>query len=78
MNEFEKLGIKLERSGKTEKLKSLAESEEGRAVSKAVDADALRDAVKSGDAKALRTILSQVLATSEGQKLAENLKNAMK
>lgn len=78
VNEFEKLGKELERQGKTEKLKSLADSDEGRAVSRMVDADALRNAAKSGDAKALKEILSQVLSTSEGQKLAENLKNAMK
>lgn len=78
VNEFEKIGKELERQGKTEKLKSLADSDEGRAVSRMVDADAVRKAAKSGDAEALRTILSQVLSTSEGQKLAENLKNAMK
>ena len=77
VNEFEKIGKELERCGKTEKLKSLADSDEGRAVSRMVDADAVRKAAKSGDAAALKTILSQVLSTSEGQKLAESLKKAM-
>ena len=78
VNEFEKIGKELHRQGKTEKLKSLADSEEGRAVSQMVDADAVRKAAINGDAAALRTILSQVLSTSEGRKLAESLKNAMK
>ena len=77
VNDFEKLGRELQRQGKTEKLKSLADSEEGRAVSRMVDAEALQKAAKSGDAAALKSILSQVLSTSEGQRLAESLKKAM-
>lgn len=78
VNEFEKIGEELRRQGKTDKLKSLADSDEGRAIGRMVDADAVREAAKHGDAAALKTILSQVLSTSEGQKLAENIKNAMK
>ena len=78
VNDFEKIGRELQRQGKTEKLKSLADSEEGRAVSRMIDAEAVQKAAKSGDAAALKTILSQVLSTSEGRRLAENLKEAMK
>lgn len=77
VNEYEKIGKELQRQGKTDKLKSLADSEEGKAVSRMVDADAVRNAAKSGDAAALKQILSQVLSTSEGQRLAESLKKAM-
>lgn len=77
VNDFEKLGRELQRQGKTEKLKSLADSEEGRAVSRMVDAEAVQKAVKSGDAAALKSMLSQVLSTSEGQRLAESLKKAI-
>lgn len=77
VNDFERIGRELERQGKAEKLKSLADSEEGKAISQMIDADAVRKAAKSGDTAALKTILSQVLATSEGQRLAENLKKAM-
>ena len=77
VNDFEKLGRELQRQGKTEKLKSLADSEEGRAVSRMVDAEAVQKAAKSGDAAALKSILSQVLSTSEGKRLAESLKKAM-
>ena len=77
VNDFEKLGRELQRQGKTEKLKSLAESEEGRAIGRMVDAEAVQKAAKSGDAEALKSILSQVLSTSEGRRLAESLKKAM-
>ena len=77
LNEFEKIGRELQRQGKTEKLKSLADSEEGKAVSRMIDAEAVQKAAKSGDAAALKNILSQVLSTSEGQRLAESLKKAM-
>ena len=78
VNEFEKIGKELQRQGKTEKLKSLADSEEGKAVSRMIDAEAVQKAARSGDAAALKTILSQVLSTSEGQRLAQSLKDAMK
>ena len=77
LNEFEKIGRELQRQGKTEKLKSLADSEEGKAVSRMVDAEAIQKAAKSGDAAALKNILSQVLSTNEGKQLAESLKKAM-
>lgn len=77
MNEFEKIGRELQRQGKTEKLKNLADSEEGKAVSRMIDAEAVQKAARSGDAAALKNILSQVLSTSEGQRLAESLKKAM-
>ena len=77
LNEFEKIGRELQRQGKTEKLKNLADSEEGKAVSRMIDAEAVQKAARSGDAAALKNILSQVLSTSEGQRLAESLKKAM-
>ena len=77
VNDFERIGRELERQGKAEKLKNIADSEEGKAISRMIDAEAVQKAAKSGDAAALKTILSQVLATSEGQRLAENLKKAM-
>ncbi len=77
LNEFEKIGRELQRQGKTEKLKNLADSEEGEAVSRMIDAEAVQKAARSGDAAALKNILSQVLSTSEGQRLAESLKKAM-
>lgn len=77
VNDLEKLGRRLEESGKSDKLRSLADSADGRAVSRMVDADEIGRAAKSGDMQALRDILRGVLSTDEGKRLAENIKKAM-
>lgn len=77
MNELERLGKQLSESGKTEKLKSIADSADGRAISNMFDAAEVGRAAKSGDMAALQGILSKVLSTDEGRRLAENLKKAM-
>ena len=69
MKDLEKLGAELNKSGKGEKLKSIADSAEGKAISRMVDSARVEQAAKSGDTAALRDILSQVLA--------EKLKKAM-
>lgn len=77
MKDLERLGEELGRSGKGERLKSLADTAEGKAVSRMVDQEKLERAAKSGDTAALKDILSQVLSTDEGKRLAEKLKKAM-
>lgn len=77
MKDLERLGEELSRSGKGERLKSLADTAEGKAVSRMVDQEKLERAAKSGDTTALKDILSQVLSTDEGKRLAEKLKKAM-
>lgn len=77
MKDLERLGEELVKSGKSEKLKSIADSDEGRAIGRMVDAASVEKAAKSGDMEALRGILTQVLNTDEGKKLAEKLKKAM-
>ena len=77
MKDLEKLGAELNKSGKGEKLKSIADSAEGKAISRMVDSARVEQAAKSGDTAALRDILSQVLSTDEGKCLAEKLKKAM-
>lgn len=77
MKDLERLGEELSRSGKGERLKSLADTAEGKAVSRMVDQEKLEQAAKSGDTAALKDILSQVLSTDEGKRLAEKLKKAM-
>lgn len=77
MKDLERLGEELDRSGKSEKLKSVADSAEGRAISRMIDQSRVEQAAKSGDTAALRDILSQVLSTDEGKRLAEKLKKAM-
>ena len=56
---------------------SLADSAEGRAVSRMLDPAAVEKAAQSGDTAALQSILSDVLSTDEGKRLAERLKKAM-
>lgn len=77
MNDLEKLGEQLCKSGKSDKLKSLADSADGKAVSRMVDSEAVQKAAKSGDMAALQNILRGVLSTDEGKRLAESLKKAM-
>lgn len=77
MNDLEKLGRRLEESGKSDKLRSLADSADGKAVSRMVDAEKIGAAAKSGDMAALQNILRGVLSTDEGKRLAENIRKAM-
>ncbi len=74
---FENVGRELERRGKAGDIKKLAESPDGQRVGRMVDAKALETAAKSGDSEALRSILSSVLNTAEGQRLAENVRRLM-
>lgn len=77
MKDLENLGRRLEQSGKSDKLRQLAESADGKAVSRMVDAEKIGKAAKSGNMAALQDILRGVLSTEEGKRLAENLKKAM-
>lgn len=77
MKDLENLGRRLEQSGKSDKLRQLADSADGKAVSRMVDAEEIGKAAKSGDMAALQDILRGVLSTEEGKRLAENLKKAM-
>ena len=77
MQNFEQVGRELERRGKTDKIKALAESADGQRLSQMVDAEKIEQAAKSGDGDSLRRLLSSVLGTAEGQRLAENLKKLM-
>ena len=77
MKDLEKLGQELQKSGKTDKLRSLADSADGQAIGRMIDPAEVERAAKSGDAAALQSILTQVLSTDEGKRLAESLKRAM-
>ena len=77
MQNFELLGKEPERRGKTEAVKKLAESPEGKSLAAMIDPQAVEQAARSGDADALRQLLSTVLSTREGQRLAENVRKMM-
>lgn len=77
MQNFEKLGQELDRMGKTEDIKKLAESDIGQRISRMVDAQAVEAAARSGDSQSLQQMLSQVLSTDEGRQLAESVQKLM-
>ena len=77
MQDLEQLRRELERQGKAEKLKALADSAEGQKIGKMVDAEKLSEAARTGDTAALRELLSRVLGTAEGRALAENVRKMM-
>ena len=77
MQNFEQLGKELERRGKAEDIKRLAQSEDSVKLAGMIDALEIEQAARSGDGDALRRMLSTVLATPEGQKLAEKVRKRM-
>lgn len=77
MQNFEHLGKELERRGKTEEVKRLAESPEGQKLAGMIDPAQIEQAARSGDSEALRQMLSSVLSTQEGRRLAESVRKMM-
>lgn len=77
MQNFEDLGKELSRRGKTEQLKALAETDDVQRLSRMLDSATVEKAAKSGDGQALKDILSQVLSTAEGQRLAQSVQQMM-
>ena len=78
MKSFEELGRELERRGKTEDIKRIAESEDGQRLGRMVDAGDVERAARAGDSAALQEMLRRVLSTDEGRRLAENVRKIMK
>ena len=78
MQDVQKTARALEQSGKADQLRRLAESDAGREISRMVDAAAVEQAAKSGDQAALSKILTQVLSTDAGRRLAQQLNETMK
>jgi len=77
LTRFEDIGRELERRGKSDKIKQLAESPDGQRLSNIIDVKAVESAAKSGDSAALSGILSKVLSTEEGRRLAEDIRKMM-
>ena len=78
MKSVEELGRELERRGKTEDIKRIAESEDGQKLGRMVDAGDVERAARAGDSAALQEMLRRVLSTDEGRRLAENVRRMMK
>lgn len=78
MAKLEELGKELERSGKADALRRLADSEDGQRLARRLDTDALERAARGGDADALAALLRGVLGTPEGKRLAQSVEELMK
>lgn len=76
--DIEKITGELEKSGKADKLRELADSEDCRALGAMLDAAAVAKAVSNGDSNAISGILRQVLSTEEGKRMARKINEAMK
>ena len=77
MQNFEQIGRELERLGKADQLRKLADSPDSAKLAGMIDADAIGRAARSGDADALKKLLGSVLRTKEGMRLAENIRKMM-
>lgn len=76
MGKLEELQRQLERQGKTGALASLAGSEDGKRLERQLDS-ALLQRAQQGDGDALRQLLTQVLKSGEGQRLAAQVRQLM-
>ena len=77
MQDLEQLGRQLQKSGKADAVKKLAETPEGKRLGAMLDGKAVEAAAKKGDTAALQGIWQQVLATGEGRALAAQLQELM-
>jgi hypothetical protein len=69
MQDLEKLAQELQRGGQAQELRHLAASADGQRLGGMVDRAALAEALKKGDANALKGIMGRLLSTAEGQRL---------
>ena len=76
MGKLDELQRQLERQGKTGALAALTESEDGKRLEKSLDS-ALLTRAQQGDGAARRQLLTQVLASGEGQRLAAQVQKLM-
>lgn len=77
MQNISDLGRELEKRGKADDIKRLAQSPDGEKLKNLIGEAEIEKAVSSGDAAALKKILGSVLSTEEGRRLAENVRRMM-
>ena len=65
----------MKNSPHAQQLKAAAASPEGQRLAKQLDARAVEQAARSGDAAALKNILTQILSTPDGKALAQRLQD---
>ena len=77
MKNFEDMERRLERSGKGDAVRAIAASKDGQKLMEKLDTEKIERAVQTGDSDALRQILSEVLRTGEGRRIAKQLSDTM-
>ena len=77
MNGLEQIAKGLSESGKKGELERLAASKDGKKREGMIDGAALEQAVKTGDAAAIRRMLGALLSTPEGKTLAADVRKIM-
>ena len=75
MQNFETLSRELERRGKTEEIKKIAQSRDGQRISGMLDPQAIEKA--GGDTESLKNMLGKILETPEGKRLADSVRKMM-
>lgn len=77
MKDLDALKQELARDGRLKRLQAIADSTDGQRLADALDAQKIEQAARTGDTELLRQILTQVLSTDAGQRLAGKVKDAM-
>ena len=77
MKDLDALKQELARDGRLKRLQAIADSTDGQRFADALDAQKIEQAARTGDTELLRRILTQVLSTDAGQRLAGKVKDAM-
>lgn len=77
MKNFDEMQRAVLESGKGDRVQALAESRDGQALLKKLDADRVERVLQSGDSGAVRGLLMEVLRTGEGQRIAKQLEQIM-
>lgn len=77
MKDLDALKQELTRDGRLQRLQAIADSTDGQRFADALDAQKIEQAARTGDTELLRQILTQVLSTDAGQRLAGKVKDAM-
>ena len=67
----------LARDGRLQRLQAIADSTDGQRFADALDAQKIEQAARTGDTELLRQILTQVLSTDTGQRLAGKVQDAV-
>ena len=77
MKDLDALKQELAHDGRLQRLQAIADSTDGQRFVDALDAQKIEQAARTGDTELLRQILTQVLSTDAGQRLAGKVKDAM-